>query len=86
MLDLINDLPITTDATDSIRIGCEFSDGQIMGARNRSISQTGGLSKTLTLKLELESMLTTNIDRTAHHIKGKIAVVKYFKFLGIKLI
>ena len=57
-----------------------------MGARNRSISQTGDLLKTLTLKLELKIMLTTNIDITAHHIKGKIAVVKYFKFLGIKLI
>ena len=37
---------------DSITIGCGFPDSQIMAARNRSISQIGGPSKTLTLKLE----------------------------------
>ena len=39
MLDLISDVPITIDAIDSIPIGCEFSDSQIMAATNRSISQ-----------------------------------------------
>ena len=45
MLDQINGMPITTDAIDSIPIGCGFSDNQIMAARNCCISQTGGLSK-----------------------------------------
>ena len=56
-----------------------------MAARNRSISQTGGLSKTLTLKLESKIMLTTNIDITDHLINGQIGVFKYFKFLGDKV-
>ena len=56
-----------------------------MAARNRSISQTGGLSKTLTLKLESKIMLTTNIDITDHLINGQIGVFKYFKFLMDKV-
>ena len=40
MLDQINGMPVTIDVTNSIHIGCRFSDSQIMAARNRSISQT----------------------------------------------
>ena len=52
MLYQINGMPITIDAIDSIPTGCRVSDSQVMAARNCSISQTGGLSKTVTLKLE----------------------------------
>ena len=52
MLNQINVMLMTTDSIDSIPIGCRFSDSQIMAARNRSLSQTDGLSKTITLKLE----------------------------------
>ena len=85
MLDQINGMPITIDAIDSIPIGCGFSDSQIMAARNHSISQTGGLSKTLTLKLESKIMFTTNIDTKDRLINGQIGLVKYFKFLGEKV-
>ena len=63
MLDQINGVSITIHAIDSIAIGCGFSDSQIMAARNRSISQTGDLSKTQTLKLGSEVMLTVNMDK-----------------------
>ena len=56
-----------------------------MAAKNRSISQTGGLLKTLTLKLESKIMLNTNIDITDLLINGQIEVVKYFKFLEHKV-
>ena len=82
MLDQINGMPITIDAIDSIQTDCGFSDSQIMAARNRRISQTGGLSKTLALKLESKIMLTTNTDITDRLINGQIGVIKYFKFLG----
>ena len=52
MLDQVNGMPITIDAIDSIPIGCGFSDSQNMAARNHSISQSGDLSKTSTLKLD----------------------------------
>ena len=78
-------MPITIDAIDSIPIGCGFSDSKIMPARNRSISQTGGLWKTLTLKLESEIILTTNIDITDRLINEQIRVVKYFKLLAGKV-
>ena len=45
ILDQINGMPITIDATDLIPIGCGFSDSQIVAARNRSISKKSGLSK-----------------------------------------
>ena len=70
---------------DSIAIGCGFPDSQIMAARNRSISQIGGPSKTLTLKLEWKIMLTTYIDITDRLFNGQIGVVKYFKYLGDKV-
>ena len=41
---------------------------QIMVAINRSISETGHLSKTITLRLELKIMLITNIGITDHLI------------------
>lgn len=50
MLNQINSLPITIDIIDSIFIGYRFSDSQIVAARNQSVYQTGGLSKTLTQK------------------------------------
>ena len=52
MLDQINGTLITIGAIYSTPNGCGFSDSQIMAARNCSISQTVGPSKTLTLKLE----------------------------------
>ena len=85
MLDQINCMTRTIDAIDSIPIGCGFADSQIMAARNHSISQSGGLSKTLTVKLESNSMLTTNIVITDRLINGQTGVVKYFKFLGNKV-
>ena len=63
MLDQINGVSITIHAIDWIAIGCGFSDSQIMAARNRSISQTGDLSKTQTLKLGSKVMLTANMDK-----------------------
>ena len=85
MLDQINGRTITIDAIDLIPIGCGCLDSRIMAARNRSISQTDYLSKTLTLKLESKFMLTTNIDVTVCLNNGQIGVVKYFKFLGDKV-
>ena len=76
MLDQINGKLVTIDAIDSIQTGCGFSDSQIMSAGNCSISQKGGLAKTLTLKLESKAMLTTNIDITDHLINRQIEVVK----------
>ena len=85
MLDQINGMSITIDAIDSVHIGCGFSDSQIMAAGNCSISQTGGQSKILTLKLESKIILTTNIDITDRLINRQIGVVKYFKFLRNKV-
>ena len=84
MPDQLNGLPITINPTNSIPICCGFSDSQIMAARNYSIYQTGGLSKTLTLKLEA-NVMPTNINITDSLINGQIGVVKYLKFLGDKV-
>ena len=75
MLDQINGMSITIDA---IPIGCGFSDSQIMAPRNCSISQTGGLSKTLTLTLKSKIILTTNINITDRLTSGQMWVFKYF--------
>ena len=56
-----------------------------MAARNLCISQTGGLSKTSTLKMESKIILTKNIGITDPLINGQIGVVKYFEFLGDKV-
>ena len=56
-----------------------------MAVRNLCISQTGGLSKTSTLKLESKIILTKNIGITDLLINGQIGVVKYFEFLGDKV-
>ena len=48
MLGQINGKLVTIDAIDSVQIGCGFLDGQNMAAGNCSISQKGGLAKTLT--------------------------------------
>ena len=47
MLDQINVMPVTIDAIDSIPMCCGFSDSPTIAARNHSIWQTGGLSKTI---------------------------------------
>ena len=75
MLDQINGMSITIDA---IPIDCGFSDSQIMVPRNCSISQTGGLSKTLTLTLKSKIILTTNINITDRLTNGQMWVFKYF--------
>ena len=56
-----------------------------MAVRNLCISQTGGLSKTSTLKLESKIILIKNIGITDPLINGQIGVVKYFEFLGDKV-
>lgn len=80
MLNQINSLPITIDIIDSIFIGCRFSESQIVAARNQSVYQTGGLSKTLTQKMESKIIFTTNIDITDCLVNEVIGVIKYFKF------
>lgn len=80
MLNHINSLPITIDIIDSIFIGCRFSDSQIVAARNQSVYQTCGLSKTLTQKIESKIIFTTNIDIIDCLVNGVIGVIKYFKF------
>ena len=75
MLDRINGMSITIDA---IPIDCGFSDSQIMAPRNCSISQTGGLSKTLTLTLKSKIILTTNINITDRLTNGQMWVFQYF--------
>ena len=62
MVDQINGMLITIDVIDSISIGCGFPDIQIIAAINCIISQTVGLSKTLSLKL-------ASVKRTDTHIK-----------------
>ena len=84
MPDQLSGLPITINPTNSTPICYVFSDSQIMAARNYSIYQTGGLSKTLTLKLEA-NVMPTNINITDSLINGQIGVVKYLKFLGDKV-
>ena len=54
MVNQINVILMNIHSSDSIAIGCRFSDGQIMAAANRSLSQLDNLSKTTTLKLELK--------------------------------
>lgn len=80
MLNQINSLPITIDIIDSIFIGCRFSESQIVAARSQSVYQTGGLSKTLTQKMESKIIFTTNIDITDCLVNEVIGVIKYFKF------
>ena len=55
-----------------------------MVAINCGISQTGHLSKTITLRFELKIMLITNTGITDHLINRQIEVVKYFRYFGDK--
>ena len=53
---------------------------KIEQAANRCQSQTGGLCKTLILKINAKVMLTNNIDIEDRLINGQIGTVKEFKF------
>ena len=62
MLNQLVGLPIEIEATGIVPSNCGFTESDIIAAQNRKPSNTGGLVKCLTLKLEAKVMLTVNVD------------------------
>ena len=49
---------------------CNFNESLIHAAQNQKLINTGGLAKTLELKIGSKVMLTVNIDIEDHLING----------------
>ena len=62
MLNKLLGALVAIPAIDTIPSNCGFTQCQIMAAQNRKQSETGGLARLLTLKLESKVLLTVNID------------------------
>ena len=60
------------DAVDAIPVNCDSNGSLIHAAQNQILTNTGGLAKTLELKIGLKVMLTVNIDIEDHLITGHI--------------
>ena len=84
MLNQLAGLPIEIDAIDIVLSNYGFTESDIIAAQNRKPSDTGGLVKCLTLKLEAKAMLTVNIDVQDRLINGQIGVENTLKSLRIK--
>ena len=78
-LMILNKLPgglVAIHAIDTIPANRGFTQCQIMATQNRKQSETGGLARLLTLKLESNVMLTGNIDIQDRLSNSQIIVVK----------
>ena len=83
-LMMLNKLPgdlLAIHAIDTIPCISGFTQCQIMAAQSRRQSESGGLARLLTLKLESKVMLTVNIDIQDRLINGQMGVVKYFEIV-----
>ena len=78
-------LPIEIEATDLVPSNCGFTESDIIAAQNRKASNTGGLVKSLTLKLEAKVMFTVNVDVQDRLINGQIGVVKHLEIIENKV-
>ena len=73
---------VAIHAIDTIPANCGFTQCQIMAAQNRKQSETGGLARLLTFKLESKVLLTVNIDVQDRLINGPMGVVEYFEIVA----
>ena len=73
-LMMLNKLPGDLFATDTIPCISGFTQCQIMATQSRRQSESGGLARLLTLKLESKVMLTVNIDIQDRLINGQMGV------------
>ena len=76
-LMMLNKLPgdlLAIHAIDTIPCISGFTQCQIMEAQSRRQSESGGLARLLTLKLESKVMLTVNIDIQDRLINGQMGV------------
>ena len=83
-LMMLNKLPddlVAIHAIDTIPANSGFVQSQILAAQNRKQSESGGLARLLTLKLESKVMLTVKIDTQERLINGQMGVVKYFEIV-----
>ena len=83
-LMMLNKLPddlVAIHAIDTIPANSGFVQSQILAAQNRKQSESGGLARLLTLKLESKVMLTVKIDIQERLINGQMGVVKYFEIV-----
>ena len=85
MLNQLAGLPIEIEAIDIVPSDCGFTESGIIAAPNRRPSDTGGLVKCLTLKLEAKVMLTVNVDVQDRLINGQIRVVKHLEIIENKV-
>ena len=68
---------ISIHAEDVIPKNCRNAD--VIQARNRSQSESGGLAFLLELKVDARVMITSNIDISDRLINGQLGVVKHLK-------
>ena len=83
---MLNNLPttlISIEAEDDIPRNCRSAD--IMEAKNRRQSETGGLALLLELKVDASVMITSNIDISDRLINGQLGTVKRFKIIQNKV-
>ena len=85
MLIQLVGLPIEIEAIGIVPSNCGFTESDIIAAQNRKPSNTGGLVKCLTLKLEAKVMLTVNVDVQERLINGQIGVVKHLEIIENKV-
>ena len=79
MLSKLPTTLISIQAEDELPKNCRNSD--IIEAKNRRQSETGGLALLLDLKVDAGVMITTNIDITDWLINGQVGTVKHFKII-----
>ena len=85
MLNQLSGLPIEIKAIDIVPSNCGFTGSDIIAAQNHKPSDTGGLAKSLILKLEAKVMLAVNVDVQDRLINGQIGVVKHLEIIENKV-
>ena len=70
---------IIIQAIDELPSNCNISETDILSARNRKATETGGLAIKLSLKLEVRVMLTVNVDIADRLTNGQMGIIKHFK-------
>ena len=79
MLDTLDSPLVIIHAIDELPSNFNVSQSDILKARNRKPTETGGLAVKLSLKLESRVMLTVNIDIVDRLINGQMGIVKHFQ-------
>ena len=79
MLNRLNSPLIIIHAIDELPSNCNISETDILSARNRKATETGGLAIKLSLKLEARVMLTVNVDIADMLTNGQMGIIKHFK-------